>query len=210
MMSQNNDNIQQLLSKACSGSQASMGRLAVIIRERLYPFVFRTTLNHDVTEDVLQETLLSVIRQITSLRESRRFWPWVFRVASNKIQDNLRRRRIQSSGKASFLRNESQDAQTGSDSVLEAKIREETLQQVSDVVEQLSYQHRDILRLRCYEQLPYAQIASLTRTTPERARTRFHRAKKSLKARLPYEDRKSKRKNNEAVAGSPQLHDSDV
>jgi RNA polymerase sigma-70 factor (ECF subfamily) len=141
-------------------------------------------LNHDVTEDILQETLLSVVRQITSLRESRRFWPWVFRIAWHKIQDNRRRRRIQSSGKASFLRNQPQDAQAGSDSILEAKVHEETLQQLSDVVEQLSYQHRDVLRLRCYEQLPYAQIASLTRTTPQEARTRFHRAKKCLKARL--------------------------
>jgi len=97
-MSKDNEYIQQLLSEARSGSRASMGRLAVIIWKRMYPFVFRTTLNHDLTEDILQETLLTVIRQVTSLRERPRFWPWMYRIAWSKIQDNLRRRRVRTSG----------------------------------------------------------------------------------------------------------------
>jgi DNA-directed RNA polymerase specialized sigma24 family protein len=48
------ENIRQLLSEARSGNRASMERLAIIVRERLYSFVFRTTLDHDLTEDVLQ------------------------------------------------------------------------------------------------------------------------------------------------------------
>ncbi len=185
-MCEDNEYIQQLLSEARSGSRTSMGRLAVVVRERLYPFVLRTTLNHDLTEDILQETLLTVVRQVTSLRESIRFWPWVYRIAWSKIQDNLRRRRVRASGKAWLLQNQYQGsvAQATSENLLEAKIYQETLQQVSDVLEQISRQHRDVLRLRYYEQLPYAEIASLTRTTPQMARVRFYRAKKSLKSRL--------------------------
>ena len=182
----NNDdkNIQQLISSARSGSRKSMGDLAVAVRERLYPFVFRTTLNHDLTEDVLQETLLTVVRQVASLRESQRFWPWVYRIAWSKIQDNHRRRRLRTSGKVSLLQYHASDARVGSDSILDAQIHAESLRQVSEVLEQLSHEHKDVLRLRYYEQLPYDRIASMTRTTPQMARVRFHRAKKSLKARL--------------------------
>lgn len=183
-MNEDNEYIQQLLSEARSGSRTSMGRLAGIVRERLYPFVFRTTLNHDLTEDVLQETLLTMVGQVACLREKRRFWPWVFRIAWSKLQDNLRRRRHQSSGKASLLRNQSYEARAGSSNLLEETIHAERLQHLSEVVEQLSRQHKDILRLRYYEQLPYTEIATLTRTTPQKARARFHRAKKFLKARM--------------------------
>ena len=183
-MNEDNEYIQQLLSEARSGSRTSMGRLAGIVRERLYPFVFRTTLNHDLTEDVLQETLLTMVGQVACLREKRRFWPWVFRIAWSKLQDNLRRRRHQSSGKASLLRNQSYEARAGSSNLLEETIHAERLQQLSEVVEQLSRQNKDILRLRYYEQLPYTEIATLTRTTPQKARARFHRAKKFLKARM--------------------------
>ena len=59
----------QFLSGARSGDQAAMGRLAVLVWEQLYPFVFRTTLDRDATEDVLQETLLTMLRRLDSLRD---------------------------------------------------------------------------------------------------------------------------------------------
>jgi RNA polymerase sigma-70 factor (ECF subfamily) len=183
-MNEDNENIEQLLSEARSGSRASMGRLAGIVWKRLYPFVFRTTLNHDLTEDVLQETLLTMVGQVACLREKRRFWPWVFRIAWSKLQDNLRLRRHQSSGKASLIRNQSYDNRAGNGSILEATIHAEKLQQLSALTEQLNRQHRDILRLRYYEQLPYREIATLTRSTPQKARAQFHRVKKYLKARM--------------------------
>ena len=183
-MNKDDKYIQQLLSGARSGSRKSMGKLAVVVRERLYPFVFRTTLSHDLTEDVLQETLLTVVRQVASLRESRRFWPWVYRIAWSKIQNNHRQRRLSSSGKVSLLQYQASGARVGGDSILDAQIHAESLRQVSEVLEKLSRQHKDVLRLRYYEQLSYDRIASMMSTTPQMARVRFHRAKKSLKARL--------------------------
>jgi len=183
-MKNDDKDIQQIISSARSGSRKSLGELAVAVRERLYPFVFRTTLNHDLTEDVLQETLLAVVRQVASLRESQRFWPWVYRIAWSKIQDSHRRNRLRRSGKILLLQNHVSDARAGSNSILDAQIHAESIRQVSEVLEQLSGQYKDVLRLRYYEQLPYDRIASMTSTTPQMARVRFHRAKKSLKARL--------------------------
>jgi RNA polymerase sigma-70 factor (ECF subfamily) len=194
-MNEDND-IQEVLSEARCGNRASMGRLAVIVRRRLYPFVFRTTLNHDLTEDVLQETLLTMVGQIACLRNKRRFWPWVFRIAWSKLQDNHRRRRHQVMARPSPRTGSGQawpcihgllahaTDRTGSGNLLEATIHAERLQQLSDLIGQLSRQSRDILHLRYYEQLPYTKIAALTHTTPQKARARFHRAKKYLKARL--------------------------
>ena len=190
-MSQDNENIQQhreaffeILSDARSGNQAGMERLAVIVRERLYSFIFRTTLNHDLTEDILQETLLIMVGKVANLRSESSFWPWVFRIAYNKLRDNLRLRRAQSSGKDSLLQNQLCESQAGSGGILEETIRAERLQRLSALMGRLSRQSRDILRLRYYEKLPYTEIAALTRTTPQKARARFHRAKKYLKARL--------------------------
>ena len=181
-MSEKTPSIQRLLLKARSGSRTGMERLAVITWERLYPFVFRLTWNHDLTEDILQETLLAVVQEVNSLRDIRRFWPWVHRIARNKIQDNLRRSRLQTSSKTLLRRQSCNTKRTGN--ILDAKIREEKLQRLKVLIEQLSRQHRDVLRLRYYEQLPYTEIASMTRTTPEKARARFHRARKRLKAQL--------------------------
>ena len=176
----------QILAEAQSGSQAGMGRLATLVWERLYPFVLRITLNQDATEDILQETLLAMIRRVGSLRDRSRFWPWMYRIAWNKTQDVFRRRRLQSSAENSLLRalERAGAAPREGDNLLDARIRAETLQRVAAEVKRLHPAHRDIVKLRCYEQLPYSEIASRVQTTPERARVQFHRAKQSLKTQL--------------------------
>ena len=184
-MNDDNDTI-QILAEAQSGSQAGMGRLALLVWDRLYPFVLRTTLNQDVTEDILQESLLAMIGRIGSLRDPSRFWPWMYRIAWNKIRDALRRRKLQMSAELSLLRALEQADAARCDCIdpLDARIKAETLQRVAAEVKRLKRHHRDIVELRCYEQLPYSEIASRTQTTPEKARVQFHRAKESLKATL--------------------------
>ena len=175
----------QFLAEARSGGQAAMGRLAVLVWERLYPFVLRMTQNRDATEDILQETLLTMLRRLGSLREGERFWPWIYRIAWSRIQDRVRDRQLASRHETTVRRQTQADqCWSGDNDPLEAQVRVETLQQVSAAITRLNQWQRDILHLRCYEELPYAEIAARTRTSPEKVRVRFHRAKESLRARL--------------------------
>jgi len=175
----------QVLAEARSGGQAGMGRLAVLVWERLFPFVLRMTRSRDATEDVLQETLLTMLRRLHSLRDDRRFWPWVYRIAWSKVQDRLRdrqRRCLQAS--ALRCRTSAEDLLSDTNDPVEAQIRAETLQRISVALARLSRRQQDILQLRCYDDVPYTEIAARTCTSPERVRTRFHRAKESLRAQL--------------------------
>lgn len=176
----------QFLTEARSGDQAGMGRLAKLVWERIYPFVLRTTLDRHATEDIIQDTLLTMLRRIHSLRDTERFWPWIYRIAWNKIQDRHRDRRLQSAYTTALLRSRDteSDGHEHEDSLLDIQVREEILQQVTAAITRLNRRQRDILQLRCYDELPYAEIASRTSTTPEKARVHFHRAKKSLRAHL--------------------------
>ena len=56
-----------LLADARAGKQDSLGALAVLVSQQLYPFVFRTTLDRDATEDILQETLLAMVSRLAGL-----------------------------------------------------------------------------------------------------------------------------------------------
>ena len=174
-----------LLADARSGNRAAMGRLAVLVWERLYPFVFRTTLDPDASEDILQDTLLVLVCRIHSLRDDERFWPWMYRIAYSKVQDRWRSRRLQSAYEATLAGSrEAGRPHAHHESALDAQVRAETLEQVSAAIEQLTRRQRDVLHLRYREQLPYSEVATRTHTTAERARVQSHRAKKSLQKRL--------------------------
>jgi RNA polymerase sigma-70 factor (ECF subfamily) len=175
----------QFLAEARSGGQAAMGRLAVLVWERLFAFVLRTIRNRDAAEDILQETLLTMLRRLNSLRDGRRFWPWIYRIAWNKVQDRLRDRRRRSlQATAMRRRTQAEDLVSGVNDPLEVQVRAETLQEIAVATAHLNRRQRDILQLRCYDDLSYTEIAARTRTSPEKVRIRFHRAKESLKAQL--------------------------
>lgn len=183
MVSQNDECIRELLSEARAGDRASAGSLALVVRRRVYPYILRAIPDPDAAEDIVQDTLLSVLLNLARLRQDDNFWPWVYRIAICKIRDDIRKRRLSSAGKATLVRD--RDGQGPYDaSILDAQIHAETLRQVCDGVDRLSYEHRDILRLRYYEQLSYAQIASRTQTSARIARARSYRARKQLKACL--------------------------
>jgi RNA polymerase sigma-70 factor (ECF subfamily) len=173
----------QFLAKARSGDRTAMGRLATLVWDRLYPFAFRMTMDHNAADDVLQETLLTMICRLGTLRDKQRFWPWLYRIAWSKIQDRARDRRLRSSFEAKQLRS---DPDCSHGDPLDAQVHAETREQVAAAVERLGRRHRDVLHLRCYDDLPYTEIAALTHTTPAKARVHFHRAKQSLKQRLAY------------------------
>jgi RNA polymerase sigma-70 factor (ECF subfamily) len=176
----------QLLAEARSGSRTGLGELAVLVWERLYPFVLRVTFNPDITEDVLQETVLSLLCGLDGLRDPSKFWPWIYRIAWSKIQNHVRSHRIRCSAETSFL--QSQTDQEGmredGDSPLDAQVRQETRQQVSKALDRLPRSYQDVLHLHYYDQMPYAEIAEQTKTTPARIRIRSFRAKRSLRSRL--------------------------
>jgi RNA polymerase sigma-70 factor (ECF subfamily) len=176
----------QFLAEARAGDQAAMGRLAMLVWERLYPFAFRITLDRDATEDILQETLLTMLRRLGSLRDETRFWPWIYRIAWSKIRNRFRDRRLRSLCERALLlaRNPEGDSCCSECGPLDAQVREETLREVATAVAQLNRAQRAILHLRYYEDLPYTEIATRTQTTPAQARVSSHRAKKSLRRQL--------------------------
>jgi RNA polymerase sigma factor (sigma-70 family) len=175
-----------LLAEARSGSRTGMGELAILVRERLHPFVMRVTFSPDIAEDVLQETLLSLLCGLDGLRDPDRFWPWIYRIAWTKIQNHARSHRLQSSAEALFARSQTDPdgMRGGGDDPLDVQVRNETRQEVANAMVGLSERHREVLHLRYYDQMPYAEMARRTQTTPAHIRLRTFRAKRSLRSRL--------------------------
>jgi len=80
----------QLVRQAQLGDRISLDRLAEGARQRLYAYIYRLTLNHDLAQDLLQETLLKMVESIKELEHPDRFWSWLFRTALGTVQHYYR------------------------------------------------------------------------------------------------------------------------
>lgn len=176
----------KLVHRAQGGDRNSLGQLAGLVQERIYPFLCKVTLDHDLAQDLLQDTLLAIVRDISRLRNTDCFWPWTYRIAWNNIQQHLRNQQEESRIDRAVHEHERRRGvirESGGE-ILRFIVREENLNRLSIAVNLLKRQYKEILQLRCFEQLSYSEIAATLHCSRQQARVRLHRAKQVLRYSL--------------------------
>jgi RNA polymerase sigma-70 factor (ECF subfamily) len=64
-------------------------------RNALLGYIRRKVSDHDLAEDILQESLLKALRASPELRDDQKFVPWLYRIINNAITDLYRRRQVE-------------------------------------------------------------------------------------------------------------------
>ncbi|MCF7957551.1 MAG: RNA polymerase sigma factor [Phycisphaerae bacterium] len=179
-------NNSELVQQAQQGNRASMNQLSQDARKRLYKYLYRMTMNHDLTEDLMQETLLAMVQSVIDLRKVSRFWPWIYRIAWSKVQQYYRRQHNQPMKYLSDLEPAWQQENLWDSKIegLEGMVHQEKLDHLAVACDQLGQKYKEVVTLRCFEQLPYEAIAKRTQSSSEQSRLRFFRAKQRLKTSL--------------------------
>lgn len=182
-----NINLIDLVKKAQFGCQESMDNLAQRAQRALFAYIYRLTLNYYITEDLQQETLLEMVKSLKTLEHPERFWAWLYRTALGKVQHYFRDRKYQkiirpmsTLDKEKLLQRVSGSYSDG----LKNLINKELSQAIVDAMAKLKLRHRNILVLRCFEKMPYSQIAEIMDCSEMAAQVLFFRAKQSLKRQL--------------------------
>jgi len=168
------------------GDRLSLDRLAEGARQRLYGYIYRLTLNHDLAQDLLQDTLLKMVENIKELEHPDRFWSWLFRTALGNVQHYYRDLAREQAVKFSPVSRErlSQYLSEDHDDGLNRAIRQELSETIVDAMARLRLTYRNVLMLRCFEQLSFAQIGATMGCKELRARVLFFRARHSLSRQL--------------------------
>jgi RNA polymerase sigma-70 factor (ECF subfamily) len=176
----------ELVRQAQQGHGGSLNQLAQEVKPRLSAYIYRVTLDQDLTQDLSQEALLTMVRSITCLKQAERFWPWLYRIAQSKIHQHYRTKHKKTvmSASAAYRDFVSQRNDHQQDDGLHRLLQKELSRKVVVAIRQLRQQHRAVLSLRCFEQLPYPDIAVTMQCSEVKARVLFFRAKQALKKQL--------------------------
>ena len=179
---------------AASSDSVLMGRVArgdteafaVLYRryERpLFGFLFRLAGARPLAEDLLQETFTRVWLAAASYDPGRgALRPWLYRVALNLARSELAR-------KAYRVRHVSLETGVSLPSEGEGDVAEQIdaatrARAVAEAVAALPDFMREVVVLRCYQQLSLAEIAEITGAPVGTLKSRFHRAVTALRTRL--------------------------
>lgn len=180
------DDFDLLVDGAKAGDGSSLDHLVGIAEPKLRAHFLRMTLDIDLTADLVQETMLRMIRSIGQLENTQRFWPWLFRIASNLLKDHYRKGRRPSVTRFSamaehHLENVLKDESSKPERPV---LRGELCAMLNTAIASLKEKPRTILAMRCFENMSYAQISTEFGCSEVAVRTTFSRAKKSIKRHL--------------------------
>ena len=175
-----------LVTGARRDDAESTEQLAHLAEPRIRAFIYRTTLDKDLTEDLVQETLLEMFKALKNSQEIKNFRPWIFQIAASKINMFFRARKrrpaVQFSAiEASTLERVLQD---DSGEAADHAIRRELVGFIIEAMSKLKRRQRAVVALRCFEDLSYAEIGQAMDCSETDARTCFFRARQSLKKQL--------------------------
>ncbi len=177
-MDKNIDHI-RLVEQARLGDKKSLDQLVKLAQESLRDDVYRMCLDAHLTEDIVQETLLEMVKILGELKESDRFWPWLYKIALNKLRFHHRREKVRRTVPISEA-----GVVAGQKREMPELLAEELKEVVSNAMRGLKTEHRIVLSLRCYKEMEYCAIAESMGCSEFAARKLFWRAKRSLGKQL--------------------------
>ncbi|PYV26839.1 MAG: RNA polymerase subunit sigma, partial [Acidobacteria bacterium] len=162
---------EQLMLDFQQGSREAFIELFERYREPMYGF-FRRRLNEAArAEDLAQETFLAVLRGVSRYEPRALFRTYLYGIALNLLAAERRKR-----SREGTHAEEAPEPAVSTDP--EASLW------VQRAIEKLDADAREVLLLREYEQLSYAEIAALLRVPVNTVRSRLFRARMALKELL--------------------------
>ena len=180
--------ISELVSRAQEGNRESLGVLSAHVRQRVFVYLYRMTLDYHLAEDLVQETVLYMIESLPRLNttSSLSLWAWIYRSAWGKFQHYLRPQGHQRIVQRTVVDHEAllQLTDDTEESALEQAERAELFEAICKSLGTLQTKHRNVLVLRCFELLSHAEIASIMGCSELKSRVLFFHAKHALKRHL--------------------------
>ncbi len=157
------------------GNKDAFAELIKRYERPLRYFINRLLDNSELTEDIFQDTWLTVIRRIHGLREIDAFPAWLYRIARNKVyQQQLTKRNATVLDENVAVENHAEDDD----------FSVEDAAKVHKGLRELPLEFREVLMLRFLEQMSYEQISEVLNCKLGTVRSRLYYAKMALKKEL--------------------------
>lgn len=177
----------EVIRRAQAGDRAALNELTRLIRPQVERQLARYPVSDEDRLDLVQSTLLQVVRTLGSFRGDSSFTTWLFRVTANEALMLMRSQRRQRArivegldfeelGLLPTVRSTVSEDDAASRAEREAHVRE--------ALGELPEDYRDVVVAHYHEDLGLQEIARKLSVSESAVRSRLHRARVRLRAIL--------------------------
>jgi RNA polymerase sigma-70 factor (ECF subfamily) len=145
-------------------------------QERLYWHIRRMVVDHEDSNDVLQNVFIRVWNGLQNFREDAQLYTWLYRIATNEclsfLEQQKKKAAISLSEVESGLSNKIKAEKYFDSSKLEWKLQL--------AIQQLPEKQRVVFGLRYYDEMPYEEMSKVLETSEGALKASYHHAVKKI------------------------------
>lgn len=169
---------ESLISQALNGDQRAWQQLVNRYQSALYYFGLRLLGSKEDANDLLQDVLMVLCRNLGQYRGDSSFKSWLFGIANYRAMDMLRKR------KPSDDDNTLAEMATDTPEMATQLADLQQQQQVRQQLRSLPVEQRLVLELKFYQQFTFDEIASQLAISSNTVKSRFYAALDKLRLKL--------------------------
>ena len=181
-----------LIEKARAGDERAFNQLVNLWYKRIYNYAYKHCSDEEMSSDITQRTFIAVYKNLSKLKETGSFKPWVYRIATNLCYEEGRKKAKRATVSIGVTRNENDEESYVGDGEAKGVIfnPERTYQQLElekilfDCLHELPEDQRSVIIMKEYEGMKFHEIADALDASENTVKTRLYRGLKVLKNRL--------------------------
>lgn len=194
--------IASVLLRAAGGDASAWRRVVDAYAPRIFALVCSQCRDEELAEEITQSTFCTVVNKLGGYTERGKFEAWIFRIAVNRLRDEMRRRRRQALPIEETKLSAMVPADAGDDDRAEAS----ELRELEEALAQLAPADRLIVDLRHTGGMSFKQLSEFLEEPLGTLLARHHRALHKLRT-LIEESRKARKprpgEERSRTAGDP-------
>lgn len=168
----------RLVDEARRGETDSFGQLVQRYERRVIRVIRRFMPDDQMAQDLTQEAFLRAFDRLEQFDPSRRFGPWLFRIAVNLTYDHLRR--VKRRGKWALFSETGQE-RTPDPATADPRVQLDLSQEVQMVLADVPEAYRTVLILRDLEGFSTSEVAAVTERSEATIRWRLAEARRMFR-----------------------------
>ncbi|MCZ8157061.1 MAG: sigma-70 family RNA polymerase sigma factor [Leptospira sp.] len=154
----------ELITQYRNGSDAAFDLLVDRYQSKVYTTIFLIVKDQEIAEDLLQDVFVKVIQTLNSdkYNEEGKFQPWLMRIAHNLAIDHFRKAKRYPTIVLEDGTNLLNSIKFAEDSIEDIRVKEETLEMVKKLIDELPEAQKEVLIMRHYLDMSFQEIADQT------------------------------------------------
>lgn len=159
-----------------STREKAFQQLVSLYKERLYWHVRKIVLNHDDTDDVLQNTFLKIYKNIGSFKNESKLFSWMYRIATNESITFINKRAKEKNISIEEYHREAA-SNLEDDNFFSGDYIQLVLQKA---IATLPQKQQLVFNMKYFEELKYEEISEILGTSVGALKASYHHATKKI------------------------------